>query len=357
MSGIVFTRAWEDDRLDLATLAIRPGDRVLVVAAAGDAALAIAAAGAAEVIAVDLNPAQLHLAALKIAAAGLDVEERYRWFEVGRVSDPLRRFRQSLRPLLEPDHAEFWDRHIGIFEDDFHRHAGVERSFARLGRLARLIVPGLARRIETFDEPADQQRWWRSNVRPRLFGPLTHWLARHTPALSPLAPNAHELRRMRESRYSVAIADRIDSVLGLTLARRHPWWRPTFSGRVVDLGDGAAWLDPDVAAGVARSAGSIRLVHGDLTEVLGGFPAGSLDAVTVSNVPDWLDQPGAARLAEAVSQAVRPGGRVLVRSILPDGGLPAHPSLSLDPLSATLGAQERTALYGRVDLLHRAESQ
>ena len=272
------------------------------------------------------------------------------------MPDPFRRFRAVLRPLLEPDHAEFWDRHIGIFEDDFHRHAGVERSFARLGRLARLLVPGLARLIETFDEPTDQQRWWRSNVRPRLFGPLTHWLARHTRALSPLAPNAHELRRMRESRYSVAIADRIDDVLGRTLARRHPWWRPAFSGRVADLGDGAAWLDPDVAAAVARSAASIRLVQGDLTGVLAGLPPASFDAVSVSNVPDWLDQDGARRLANEVSRALRPGGRVLVRSILPDGGLPAHPSLALDPLSATLVAEERTALYGRVDLLHRSDS-
>ena len=97
MSGIVFTRAWEDDRLDLAALAIRPGERVLAVAAAGDVPLAIAAAGAAEVVAVDLNVAQLRLTALKIAAAGLDADERYRWFEVGRVADPGRRFREVLR--------------------------------------------------------------------------------------------------------------------------------------------------------------------------------------------------------------------------------------------------------------------
>jgi S-adenosylmethionine-diacylglycerol 3-amino-3-carboxypropyl transferase len=356
MSGIVFTRAWEGDRLDLAALAVRPGERVLVVAAAGDAPLAIAAAGAAEVVAVDLNPAQLHLTALKIAASHLDPDERYRWFEVGRVSDPARRFRDVIRPRLEPEHADFWDRYIGIFEDDFHRHAGVERSFARLGRFVRVIVPGLARHIEAFHEPADQRLWWRAHVRPRLFGPLTHWLARHTPALSPMAPNAHELRRMRESGYSYAIADRIDVILGRTLARRHPWWRPAFSGRVADQGDGAAWLDPAMAAAVAESAGVIRLVRGDLIDVLARSSPGQFDAVTVSNVPDWLDAAAAMRLAEAISLAVRPGGRVLVRSILPDGGLPTHPALSPDAASAGLLEQERTALYGRVDLLRRAGS-
>lgn len=356
MSGIVFTRAWEDDRLDLAALAVRPGERVLVVAAAGDVPLAIAAAGAAEVVAVDLNPAQLRLTALKIAASCLDSDERYRWFEVGRVADPARRFREVIRARLGPDDAEFWDRHIAIFEDDFHRHAGVERSFARLGWLVRLLVPGLGRQIEAFDEPLDQQRWWRSHARPRLFGPLTHWLARHTPALAPLAPNRYELRRMREGGYSYAIADRIDGVLGRTLVRRHPWWRPAFSGRVADPGDGAAWLDPGVAAAVTESAGAIRLVRGDLTDVLAGSPAASFDAVTVSNVPDWLDPEATMRLVNAIGRAVRPGGRVLARSVLPDGGLPAHPALRLDPLSATLLDQERTALYGRVDLWIRTGS-
>jgi S-adenosylmethionine-diacylglycerol 3-amino-3-carboxypropyl transferase len=356
LSGIVFTRAWEDDRLDLAALAIRPGERVLAVAAAGDVPLAIAAAGAAEVVAVDLNVAQLRLTALKIAAASLDADERYRWFEVGRVTDPGGRFREVLRPRLEPEAAEFWDRHIDLFEVDFHRHAGVERSFARLGRLARLLVPGLARRIEASDSPAEQQAWWQSNVRPRLFGPVSHWLARHTPVFAPLAPNRHELRRMREGGYSYAIADRIDGVLGRTLVRRHPWWRPAFSGRVADPGDGAAWLDAEMAAAVADSAGAIRLVQGDLTDVLAGSPPSTFDAVTVSNVPDWLDPAGTMRLTEAISRALRPGGRVLVRSILPDGGLTAHPALALDPMSATLVQQERTALYGRVDLLRRTES-
>ena len=356
MSGIVFTRAWEDDRLDLAALAITPGERVLCIAAAGDVPLALAAAGAGDVTAVDLSDAQLHLTALKIAAASLDPDERYRWFEVGRVADPVGRYRRTIRPLLAPDDADFWDAHIGAFEDDFHRHAGVGRSFAWFGRGLRLIVPSLARRIEGFDDPVEQQRWWRSNVQPRLFGPLTHWMARHTRVLSPLAPNGHELRRMRDGGYSRAIAGRIDGVLGRTLARRHPWWRPAFSGRVADPGDGAGWLDPAVAARVAESAGVVRLVRGDLAEVLAAMPAGRFDAATVSNVPDWLDPAGVTGLTKALARAVRPGGRVLVRSILPDGGLGTHPQFAAAPGSEDLIKAERTALYGRVELLQRSAS-
>lgn len=353
MTGIIFTRAWEDDRLDIAALAVQPGERVLCIAAAGDVPLALAAAGAAEVVAVDLNPAQLRLTALKIGAAGLDPRERYEWFEAGRVDNPEARYRRVIRPALADHDAAFWDRHIGAFRRDFHRHAGVGRSFHWVGRALRLLVPSLRRQIEAFDDPVEQQRWWRTHVEPRLFGPLSHWLARHTPALSPLAPNRHELRRMREGGYSHAIARRIDGVLGLTLARRHPWWRPAFSGRVADQGDGAAWLDAEVAAAVAASSGAIRLVQGDLTQSVAEMAAGQFDAATISNVPDWLDEAASTRLADALALAVKPGGRVLVRSILTDGGLPPHREFVIDAVSSQLVERERTALYGRVELLRR----
>jgi S-adenosylmethionine-diacylglycerol 3-amino-3-carboxypropyl transferase len=355
MTGIVFTRAWEDDRLDVAVLAVRPGESVLSIAGAGDVPLALAAEGAAEVVAVDSSAAQLRLTALKIAASILDPNERHQWFESGRVADPGRRYGQVLRSRLASDDAAFWDRHIGAFEVGFHRHAGVERSFARLGRFARLIVPDLARQIERFDDPEAQQRWWRATVRPRLFGPLTHWLMRHTPLLSPLAPNAHELRRMREGGYSGALVNRIDAVLGWNLVRRHRWWRPALSGRVADPGDGAAWLDRPFGDRPGETAPAIRLVHGDLTDVLEAAAPSSFDAVTISNVPDWLDAGAALRLAAALAGAVRPGGRILVRSILPDGGLPPHAALVGGADRPQLVERERTALYGRVELLCRVD--
>jgi S-adenosylmethionine-diacylglycerol 3-amino-3-carboxypropyl transferase len=356
MGEITFTRSWEDDRLDVAALALRPGDRVLAVAAAGDVPLILAAAGAGEVVAVDQSVAQLRLTALKIAAADLDPPERWQWFEAGKVDEPDRRYRQVLRNRLAAADAAFWDSRIGWFGTGLHRQAAVERGFGRLGLVARLLVPGLADQIENTPSLEDQQRWWRRRAKPRLFGRLTHWLAAATPVLAPLAPNRHELDRMRRDGYSRALEERIDEVLGRTLVRRHRWWRPALSRRVADPGDGAAWLDADLAAAVVAGVGSIRLVHGDLASVLEAMPEGSLDAATVSNVPDWLDQPDGARLAAALVHAVRPSGRVMHRSVSPGGNLPAHVLLAPAPAAdggALAAADDRTALYGRVELLVR----
>jgi S-adenosylmethionine-diacylglycerol 3-amino-3-carboxypropyl transferase len=67
-SLIRYAQCWEDTDVVLEGLAARPGDRCFSVASGGDNTLAMLAAAPAEVIAVDLSPAQIHLVELKAAS-------------------------------------------------------------------------------------------------------------------------------------------------------------------------------------------------------------------------------------------------------------------------------------------------
>ena len=355
MSRLVFTRAWEDDRVDLAVLGEQPGRRVLVVAGAGESALALATAGPACVIAVDRSAAQLHLVALKIAAAtALRCDVRHLWFEDGHAPDAPSVYRRAIRGELAPATAAFWDRQIDLFVSGFHDHVGVGRTFSRLGRLVRLLVPGITRAIEQSPTVAEQALFWHERVRGRMFNPLTHWAVAHTRLMAPFAPDPNELARMRTHRFFEGFERRVDSVVEHNLVREHPWWRPAFSGRAADPGNGAVWLDPDRADALAEGVGRIRLVESDLIAALDAQPEGSLDAVSVSNVPDWLPRTEHPRLAAAVERALVPGGRVLVRTIMADESPFDGSALVRDPWSDDLVAADRTALYGRVDLLRKA---
>ncbi len=111
---------------------------------------------------------------------------------------------------------------------------------------------------------------------------------------------------------------------------------------------------------------------------LGRSREASLDAISVSNVPDWLARDEHRVLRAALVRALAPGGRVLARSILGGGGSQADGSqadgslgdgspagngslvgdgslagggLVRDSASDAFVPLERTALYGRVDLL------
>ena len=345
-----FTRAWEDDRLDAELLRVAPGERVLVVAAAGDAALALAADGA-DVIAVDRDPDQLRLVRLKLEAARtLRPATLHRWFEAGLDPAAPAVYRECVRASLPDEDAAWWDARIGLLARGLHRSAGVGRPFHLLGRAVRALRPGLAREIERTPDAAAQADWWRRRVRPLIFGRPVQVLAARTRVLAPLAPNEAELRRMREGGWSLGLADRVDGVVASVLVRHHPWWRPAFSGRPADPGDGAAWLDEERLARLATSP-RVTLVEGDLETVLRGISPGTLAAVSVSNVPDWLSGPGAAGLAHAVWLALVPGGRVLVRRVVDPGDDPfLAAGLVRDPVSDGLAARDRTALYERVDL-------
>jgi S-adenosylmethionine:diacylglycerol 3-amino-3-carboxypropyl transferase len=352
--GIVFSRAWEDDRLDADVLRVGPGDRVLVVAGAGEAALVLAAAGA-RVTAVDTNRDQLRLVALKRAAArSVDAMTAYRLFEVGRDVDAPALYRARIRPHLATDDAAYWDEHVAVLASGLHAGTGVGRPFARLGRLVRILRPGIVGAIEEAPDPATQAERWRREIRPILFGPPFHWLAAHTRVLSPLAPDARELARMRAGGWSHGLVDRIDGVVATVLVRRHPWWRPAFAGRPVDPGDGCAWLDPDRLTALASGPAAIELVNTDLLTALRGVDPGSLAAVSLSNVPDWIGPQQTAALAVAATAALAPGGRLLVRRVVKHRGRdPFAALLERDPASDGLVARERTALYEAVDLYRR----
>jgi len=350
--GIVFTRAWEDDRLDAELLAVAPGERALVVASSGDTALALAAGGA-DVTAVDANPDQLRLVALKLAAArSLEPATLHRWFEVGRDPGAPVTYRELTRALLAPDDAAYWDASIGLIASGLHQGTGVGRPFARLGWLARLVQPGLAQMIETTPDVATQAEWWRRTVRGRLFGPATHFVMARTRVLASLVPNPRELDRARRGGWSHGLEARVDGVVSSVLVRHHPWWRPALSGRPADPGDGAGWLDADRLHALKGAAQRLSLVRGDLAEVLRTQPVGSLAAISVSNVPDWLEGPAITVLATTIRGALAPRGRVLVRRIVrPAGADPfVEAGLERDPISEGLVVRERTALYEAVDL-------
>lgn len=68
MLSVAYAQCWEDADVLLAGLEVRPGDRCLSIASAGDNTLALLARAPAQVLAVDVNPAQIACLELRAAA-------------------------------------------------------------------------------------------------------------------------------------------------------------------------------------------------------------------------------------------------------------------------------------------------
>ena len=67
--GLVYAQIWEDPVVDLAGLALQPGERVVCIASGGCNLMSYLTAAPGAVDAVDLSPAHVALNRLKIAAA------------------------------------------------------------------------------------------------------------------------------------------------------------------------------------------------------------------------------------------------------------------------------------------------
>lgn len=124
-----YSMVWEDIDLLFHGLRIDRDDRILSITSAGDNVLSLALRGPAHITAIDLNPAQNALLALKIAAIRrLDHSDFLKLLGVRPSSD-----RWSLYERIRPDLADavrdYWDGH----------HADVGNGILMSGRLETYI--------------------------------------------------------------------------------------------------------------------------------------------------------------------------------------------------------------------------
>lgn len=315
--------------------------------------------GAGEVTAVDRNPAQIRLAGLKVAAAAsLDHDDLVGLFSRGRHPDPGELYRRALRPRLGTADRRYWDRWIDIFEIGLHGHNRVGLGVAAAGRALRLV--GGRRLVPVIMGVPDaraQGRLYERHFRRRYWNPVTRWLLGRSAVLRSVVVHAGERTAMRDERFHEWLEPGVSRVMGTTLVRENPVWMPVLLGRPVVPEHEMAWLRPGSRPAVRAAAGRIRLVAGSVVDVVEAATAGSLDAVDLSNVPDWLSPNELGRLWGALARALVPGGRLLVRSAYRAAPLPggeAAEALVRDrAASAELTATERTGLFAAVSLLRR----
>ncbi|MBY8886753.1 BtaA family protein [Streptomyces sp. PTM05] len=291
---LLFGRMYEDPGIELAVFPAAPA-RVLCVASAGDTAAALAHAGY-EVTAVDVNPRQLDYARARVVDGA-----PARTGTAERLTAVGRHVTAGLLPAWQPT---------------------ALRAFLRL------------------DDPARQLRWWHERIDGaglrlltasalRPAGPLTALLRPGFRGVAP--PRFDAVLRARTARVVASCPNTANPLLRLLLLGEAP--------------------DPVPVSG-------IRFVRADVAEHLESVPAGSYDAVTLSNVLDGPGRAYARRLRAAVERAVRPGGVAVLRSVREDRVEQGDPTSWRSDQDgrhlrgASPSPQERCPLWGTVRVLH-----
>ena len=157
-SGLVFNQCWEDPQIDQEAFAVTPDDTVLTIASAGDNALSLALAEPKRIYAIDLNPAQIHLLKLKIAAARhLDYAEFWHLFSLAPARRASTIYYESLRSRLDDDSRRFWDAHLCALRTGLYRAGVLGRALWLLRMYLRMLCgPGVLERIFTCESLSEQ---------------------------------------------------------------------------------------------------------------------------------------------------------------------------------------------------------
>ena len=115
-SIIRYAQCWEDADVLLAALDIHPGDVCFSVCSGGDNTLSMLSRAPAEVVAVDLSPAQI--ACLEVKAAGFRALGYAELLELVGLEASTRRpgLYASVRPLLSAASRAYWDANQAVLE-------------------------------------------------------------------------------------------------------------------------------------------------------------------------------------------------------------------------------------------------
>ncbi len=152
---IRYSNCWEDADLLLSLLDIKKDDKVLSIGSAGDNSFSLLSKAPKKVVAVDVNPAQLHLIKLKKAAfQTLDHEEFISLLGFKPCDNRLQLF-EKISNQLDSEALSFWRLHSIKIEEGIIHSGKFEKYFKNFRKYILPIIHNKHRVIELLNQKDD----------------------------------------------------------------------------------------------------------------------------------------------------------------------------------------------------------
>ncbi len=365
-SNLVYPQIWEDPAVDLEALALNGGSRVITIASGGCNVLNYLTAGPAQIVAVDINSAQIALNRLKLAALRYlpDYDAFYRFFGVANTAANVAAFKQYILPHLDTLTAAYWHRRHGLrrrrrirrFTSNFYR-AGLLGGFIGASHLVARLNGSNPRSILKARTIEEQRHIFERELAPLFSRRGIRWLVNRPSSLYGLGipPAQYKALGGEDGDMASVLRKRLERLAcDFPLSDNYFAWQ-AFGRRYAPLGSGPLppYLLPANFETIKEQASRVSVHHSSLTSYLAGIPEASMDRYVLLDAQDWMRDDTLTRLWSEITRTARPGARVIFRTageetILP-GRLPddilSHWHYEAE-LSRTLTQKDRSAIYG-----------
>jgi S-adenosylmethionine-diacylglycerol 3-amino-3-carboxypropyl transferase len=368
---LVYNQIWEDPRVDLLAMEVDSSTRIVTIASGGCNALNYLIARPASIDAVDINPAQVALTRLKLAAAAElpDHEALFRFLGRADAAGNANLYHRFIRPVLDPDTLAYWEKappwrkpRIAAFTEGFYRHGLLGRfiGFAHwLGRLA----GGSPERLFEARTIEDQRRLFDRHIAPAFDHPLfrmgcaipSMFYSLGIPPQQYAAMRADAERAGYGGDMAKLMRERVRRLAcDFPLGANYFAWQ-AFARRYAADPNGAVpdYLKPEHFGPVHAGAARVRVHLASMTGFLGQQPARSLDRFLLLDSQDWMTRKQLDALWKAIDRAATPGARAVFRTAAADSPLERGERLAglrrwrRDAItSAALWRLDRSAIYG-----------
>jgi S-adenosylmethionine-diacylglycerol 3-amino-3-carboxypropyl transferase len=310
---IRYANCWEDAGILCRALEPGPGRRFLSIASGGDNSFALLAQGA-EVVAVDLSPAQLACVELKAAAIRrFDHPDVLAFLGVRASQERATRYHQ-LRTELSRQARVYWDANEQVLERGLI-HAGKFERFFRLFRTRILPLVHRRRTVMALMQPRSaverktfyEQHW--SNLRWRLL--FRVFMSRFV--MGRLGRDPEFFRYVEGS-----VADRILARTGRALSslplHTNPYLEYILTGAFTR--NMPHYLDPDSFDALRQGLDRLTLHLGSVEEAGQTCAGPGFDGFNLSDIFEYLDADTCRRLYAALLEHARPGARFVYWNML-----------------------------------------
>jgi S-adenosylmethionine-diacylglycerol 3-amino-3-carboxypropyl transferase len=336
--AINYAASHEDGRSEQRALALGHDARVLCITGSGARVLDLLIAGPRELVAIDVNPAQTHLLALKLAVLQtMSYEEHLRFLGLLDAPHSARSARSSAacaqsaagpthdshravlyartRPLLSNETRAFWDRHGKAIERGVF-YAGRWERFLRV-----MVAPAAFVRRQLIDELfvcgslEQQAALWRERWNTPGWDRYLRVLANRW-AWTKLVREPGMRHIPGELDIVAYIKGRFDRAAETTLFRDSPWCWLIFRGFLSATGPLPPHLSREHFVSLREHAHRVTAVTDSLSSYLARDEAGTFSAYSVSDFGSYADDRAYAETWRAIAHRAAPEARVCERQFL-----------------------------------------
>jgi len=352
---IRYSQCWEDSDTLLEHMKVQAGQTVLSICSAGDNTLSLLSRAPAKVIAVDLSAAQLALLELKAQCFKSLGHDQMLYFLGARPSladgsspDRLALY-GHLRMELSSTARQYFDQNTHLISKGVIDQGKMERYFRIFRQHILPLVKSRALVDELLRAKVRNQRaeFYRKKWGTLLYiGLFKMFFSRHLMGLLG-----------REKCFFDYASENLSPFLLQTsktaLIEQEPEHNPYLCW--ILTGDYGAvlphYLRPENFEAIRGNLGALELKQGNLNDILGEQPEGSIDSFNLSDVFEYLSPEQCRTLAKLIVRGSSPDGRMVYWNMLVDrkaaAYCPQHLQIEED-FSTSLAAITKTFFYKRL---------